>query len=80
MSPRPQDISTLIAMRHKSHLVVAIDSDKGTILDIRKKHVVRTIPKWSGGCTKDGRYGLYAPSRSGHQAPSTTDIYFKSGV
>jgi hypothetical protein len=58
----------LIAMRHKAHLVAAIDSDKGTILDIQKKRIVRTVPKWSGGCTKDGRYGLYAPSRSGHEA------------
>ncbi|XP_023701873.1 NACHT and WD repeat domain-containing protein 2 isoform X2 [Cryptotermes secundus] len=60
-----KDISMLIAMRHKAHLVAAIDSDKGTILDIRKKNIVRTVPKWSGGCTKDGRYGLYAPSRGG---------------
>jgi hypothetical protein len=58
----------LIAMPHKAHLVAAIDPDKGTILDIRKKHIVRTVPKWSGGCTKDGRFGLYAPSRSGHRS------------
>jgi hypothetical protein len=53
----------LIAMPHKGHLVAAIDPDKGIILDIRKKHIVRTVPKWNSGCTKDGRYGLYAPSR-----------------
>jgi hypothetical protein len=60
---KPQDIGMLIGMPHKAHLVAAIDPDKGIILDIRKKHVVRTVPKWNSGCTKDGRYGLYAPSR-----------------
>ncbi|GFG36815.1 hypothetical protein Cfor_08648 [Coptotermes formosanus] len=60
-----KDIGMLIAMPHKGHLVAAIDPDKGIILDIRKKHIVRTVPKWNSGCTKDGRYGLYAPSRGG---------------
>ncbi|KDQ84119.1 Leucine-rich repeat and WD repeat-containing protein [Zootermopsis nevadensis] len=60
-----KDVGMLIAMPHKAHLVATIDPDKGTILDIRKKHILRTVPKWSGGCTKDGRYGLYAPSRGG---------------
>ena len=58
-----QDISTLIAMPHKAHLVATIDPEKGTIMDIRKKHIVRTVAKWTVGCTKDGKYGLYAPSR-----------------
>ena len=58
-----QDIGMLIAMPHKAHLVAAIDPEKGTIFDIRKKHIVRTVAKWTGGCTKDGKYGLYAPSR-----------------
>lgn len=65
MCVKPQDIGMLIAMPHKAHLVAAIDPDKGIILDIRKKHIVKTVPKWNSGCTKDGRYGLYAPSRWG---------------
>ncbi|PSN30262.1 hypothetical protein C0J52_18638 [Blattella germanica] len=60
-----KDIITLIPMPHKAHLVAAIDPDKGTILDIKKKHVLRTVAKWNEGCTRDGKYGLYAPSRGG---------------
>ncbi len=25
----------------------------------------RSIPQWGGSCSKDGRYGIYAPSRGG---------------
>lgn len=38
-------------------------SDKGIILDINKKKIIRTIAKWSGNISKDGKYTLYAPSR-----------------
>lgn len=50
-------------MPHKSHLVAVITTDKGAIIDIRSKKCLRTIPKWSGSITSDGKYGLYAPSR-----------------
>ncbi|XP_063218680.1 NACHT and WD repeat domain-containing protein 2 [Bacillus rossius redtenbacheri] len=60
-----KDISALISMPHKPNLLALIDSDKGSILDVRSKRIVRMIPKWCGRCTKDGKYGLYAPSRGG---------------
>ena len=25
----------------------------------------RSLPQWGGSCSKDGRYGIYAPSRGG---------------
>lgn len=53
-------------MPNKPQWVGIIGSDKGTILDINKKKVIRTIPKWSGNISKDGKYTLYAPSRYGH--------------
>ena len=31
----------------------------------QNKKFVRSIPQWGGSCSKDGRYGLYAPSRGG---------------
>lgn len=42
-----------------------IGSEKGCIIDIKTKRNVRSIPKWNGSCTKDGKFGLYAPSRGG---------------
>ena len=42
-----------------------IDLDKGNLMDVKNKKFVRSIPQWGGRCSKDGRYGLYAPSRGG---------------
>lgn len=42
-----------------------IGSEKGCIIDIKTKRNVRSIPKWNGSCTRDGKFGLYAPSRGG---------------
>lgn len=50
-------------MPNKSYWIGIIGSDKGIILDINKKKIVRTILKWSGNISKDGKYTLYAPSR-----------------
>ncbi|XP_046986255.1 NACHT and WD repeat domain-containing protein 2 [Schistocerca americana] len=60
-----KDVVSLIAMPHKAQLVALIDAEKGSIIDIRQKRVVRSVPKWGGSCTKDGKFGLYAPSRGG---------------
>lgn len=59
-----KDISSVVPMPNKPHWVGIIGSDKGSIMDINKKKIVRTIPKWSGNISKDGKYTLYAPSRS----------------
>lgn len=61
-----KEVLQLLAMPHKAHLVAIIDPDKATLVDIRGSNTakaVRTIQKWGGSCTKDGRYGLYAPTR-----------------
>lgn len=50
-------------MPHKGHQVAVLSTDKGAIVDIKNKKHLRTIPKWGGSITKDGKYGLFAPSR-----------------
>uniref|UniRef100_A0A6P7FQL4 NACHT and WD repeat domain-containing protein 2 n=1 Tax=Diabrotica virgifera virgifera TaxID=50390 RepID=A0A6P7FQL4_DIAVI len=60
-----KDVAGLVAMPHKGHLVAVMTTDKGAIIDIRSKKYLRTVPKWGGSITKDGKYGLYAPSRGG---------------
>lgn len=60
-----KDVIGLIAMPHKAHQVAVMTSEKGSVLDIRSKRHVRSIPKWGGSCTRDGKFGLYAPPRGG---------------
>lgn len=60
-----KDIGSLIAMPHKGHLIAVMNIDKGAIIDIKSKKYLRSIPKWGGSVTKDGKFGLYAPSRGG---------------
>lgn len=55
----------IVAMPHRSNLVAVINPDKGMLFDIRTKKLLKSIPKWGGFCTKDGKYGLYAPTRGG---------------
>lgn len=54
-----------MAMPHKPQQVAVMSNEKGTIVDIKTRKPVRTIPKWGGSTTKDGKYGLYAPTRGG---------------
>lgn len=58
-----KDVAALVAMPHKGHLIAVMTTDKGAIIDIRTKKHLRSIPKWGGSVTKDGKFGLYAPQR-----------------
>lgn len=61
----------MVAMPTKATHIALVGGEKVTLFDTKTKKVVRTIPKWGGTCTKDGKYGLYAPSRY-------YDLYFKN--
>ncbi|KAJ8916564.1 hypothetical protein NQ315_000208 [Exocentrus adspersus] len=60
-----KDVGALVDMPHKGHLIAVLTTDKGVVFDIRSKKHLRTVPRWGGCITKDGKYGLYAPSRGG---------------
>ncbi|CAG0882144.1 unnamed protein product, partial [Cyprideis torosa] len=60
-----KDWHTIIPMPNRASQVALIDPDKGNIVDIKTKRFIRSVPKWSGKCTNDGKYGLYAPTRGG---------------
>lgn len=60
-----KEVLTTIPMPHKPNQVAVVTSEKGTIVDIKTKRHIRSIPKWNGSCTHDGKFGLYAPSRGG---------------
>lgn len=56
---------SLVAMPHKANQIAVISSEKGSIMDIKSKKHVRSIAKWGGSLTRDGKCGLYAPTRGG---------------
>ncbi|KFB37533.1 AGAP011163-PA-like protein [Anopheles sinensis] len=60
-----KEIVSLLPLPHKPTQVAVLTNEKGSIMDIKTKKHVRSIPKWSGTCTTDGKFGLYAPSRGG---------------
>lgn len=63
--PNYIDFKTIVPMHKNPQHIALIDSEKGNILNIKEKKLVRSIPKWNGKATKDDKYGLYAPTRGG---------------
>lgn len=61
--PGFKDIINVVPMPNKPHWVGIIASDKASIMDINKKKIIRSILRWSGSISKDGKYTVYAPSR-----------------
>lgn len=60
-----KEVITTVPLPSKPSQVAVISSEKGCIIDIKLKKNLRSILKWGGSCTRDGKYGLYAPSRGG---------------
>jgi WD40 repeat protein len=58
-----KEMLNLVALPHKSSQVAVISNEKGCMIDIKTKKTIRSVPKWDGSSTKDGKYGLYAPTR-----------------
>lgn len=63
--PRYRDFTRVVAMPKDPQQVALIDDEKGNVWDVKKKSFVRSIARWNGTCTRDGKYGLYAPTRGG---------------
>ncbi|RWS28545.1 NACHT and WD repeat domain-containing protein 2-like protein [Leptotrombidium deliense] len=46
--------------------IIALKTKEGMhIIDMTKNEFLRTILRWNGDCTKDGRFGLYMQQRGG---------------
>ncbi|XP_068157619.1 LOW QUALITY PROTEIN: NACHT and WD repeat domain-containing protein 2 [Drosophila tropicalis] len=60
-----KEVFSLVPMPHKANQVAVISSEKGSVMDIKTKKHVRSIAKWGGSITRDGKCGLYAPTRGG---------------
>ena len=55
----------MVVLPEKPGLVALIDVDKGNIMDVVNKKLVKSIQGWGGNCTKDGKFGLNAPPSGG---------------
>ena len=60
-----KDLTRMVALPLKPGWVGLIDGEKGTIMDIINRKVIKTIPCWDGSYTSDGKFGLYAPQSGG---------------
>ena len=74
-----KEVIKVVALPDKPSVVALIDVDKvlgypkpfstssfqGNLMDILQQKWLKSIPFWDGTCSKDGRYGLYAPSTGG---------------
>jgi len=55
----------LSAMHKAGHLVAVVDSEKGSIIDVHERKLIRSIKNWNGQHTQDDKRGLFAPTRGG---------------
>lgn len=60
-----KEVLSVIQLPHKPTQIGVVGNEKGTIIDIKSKRHIRSIPKWNGSCTRDGKFGVYAPNRGG---------------
>merc|ERR1712013_890916 len=54
------EIKSLVTETENAVLTSSID-----LMDLSQKRIIKSIPFWDGTCSKDGRYGLYAPATGG---------------
>ncbi|XP_050388645.1 NACHT and WD repeat domain-containing protein 2 [Patella vulgata] len=66
-----KDYTHLVSLPHDSQFIAVIDSEKANILDLKKKTLVRSVYKWNGVATSNGKTGFDAPSRGGLQLIDT---------
>ena len=60
-----KEVLKIVALPDKPSVIALIDVDKGNQIDIIQQKHIRSINGWDGTCSKDGRYGLFAPSTGG---------------
>ena len=64
-NPSVKDITNLVTVKDKHNMIALLEIDKANIYDLKNRKYLKTILHWNGASTRDGRYGLSAPSRGG---------------
>ena len=60
-----KDVTNLVAVTERPYIVALLENEKTNLYDVKNKRWIKTIHSWTGVTTKDGRWGLSAPSRGG---------------
>ncbi|KAJ8313494.1 hypothetical protein KUTeg_008055 [Tegillarca granosa] len=60
-----KELTNIRAMPHDPNQIVVVDEEKGNVLDLKKKTLVRSVNRWNGMAMQTGKSGLFAPSRGG---------------
>ena len=60
-----KDFTSIVPVPKKGTQVALIDADKGNIIDVKSKRFVRSVARWNGVASSNGRLGVFAPSRGG---------------
>ena len=60
-----KDVTRLGAVTERPYIVALLENEKANLYDVKNKRWIKTIQSWNGVTTKDGRWGLSAPSRGG---------------
>ena len=60
-----KDITNIVNLPERPYFVALLEGDKANLYDVKNKKWTKTIPSWNGITTKNGRWGLSAPSRGG---------------
>ena len=47
-----QEIQSMVVLPEKPGMVALIDVDKGNIMDVVNKKLIKSIQGWGGNCTK----------------------------
>lgn len=55
----------IVAMPRHANRVALMGEDRGHVYDWKKRSFVKSLSRWNGTFTRDGRCGLYSPSRGG---------------
>ena len=50
--PGLKEVIKLVALPDKPSVVATIDVDKGNLIDIAQKKIIKSIPCWDGTCSK----------------------------
>ena len=60
-----KDVTGLVPLTERPYIVALLENDKTNLYDVKNKRWVKTLQAWTGTTTRDGRWGLSAPSRNG---------------
>ena len=60
-----KDVTNMVRVTERPYCVALLEGDRASLYDVKNKRWTRTLASWTGVTTRDGRWGLSAPTRGG---------------